>query len=139
MAAADYVKAVGLAVLLLALNLLIAFAAVFVYAQLVEPGQERDFYAAAAPGIARWTAPVAGAALFLLAGWFTARRRPDRNGAAFIGAAFVAYLLVDAAFGAMAGGVEQLMTVQMAISMAAALVGGLAGVALARRAEPKPA
>jgi len=128
----DAVKAVGLAVLILALNLGLAFACVFAYATVVAPGRGETFYRAAAPGIAGWSAPLGGALLFLAATYLLARRRPQRNAFKFAGMAWLGYVIVDIGSGAASGGGLAMLSLQMAVSMGLALAGALAGAALAR-------
>ena len=127
----DAVKAVGLAVLIMALNLALAFAAVFVYAALVAPGRAQAFYASAAPAIAGWTAPFGGALMFLAGTWLLARRRPDRDAFRFAGMAWLAYVIVDVGSGAASASVQSVLSVQMTASMGLALLGALGGAALA--------
>ncbi|HEY9217683.1 MAG TPA: hypothetical protein VIO94_06520 [Phenylobacterium sp.] len=135
MRTADYAKAAGLALLLLALNLALTFVVVFLYAQFLERGHEQAFYTAAAPGIAAWSAPIGGALLFLAAGWILARRSPGRNGVAFIFVAWLFYVLIDGGMGVAAMGLAKTATLQLAVSFSAALAGGLIGAVLGR---PRP-
>lgn len=132
----DAVKAVGLAVLIMALNLGLAFAAVFVYAALVAPGRPQAFYTAAAPAIAGWSAPFGGALMFLAATWLLARRRPERGALRFAGLAWLSYVIIDVVSGAASGSVQAILSVQMAGSMGLALLGALGGAALAK-SKPK--
>jgi len=134
----DAVKAVALAVLILALNFALTYLAVFVYATLVAPGRPQAFYSAAAPGIAGWTAPVGGAVLFLAAIHLLSRRQPRRNAFKFAGMAWLAYAIVDIGSGAASGGAA-MMSPAMAVSMGLALAGALAGAALAQARSRSPA
>jgi len=134
----DAVKAVGLAVLILALNFGLAFAAVFAYATVVAPGHPQAFYSAAAPGIAGWSAPIGGAALFLAATYLLARRRPERNALKFAGMAWLAYAIVDLGSGAATGGAA-LLSPAVAVSMGLALAGAMAGAVLANTRSRSPA
>jgi peptidoglycan/LPS O-acetylase OafA/YrhL len=129
----DYLKAVGVGLAALALNLALTTAAIFAYAMLIEPGRPADHYTAMAPKIAAWTAPIGGALLMFAAAYGLARRRPQRPAVAFGLAVFVAYAFIDAASGLPMGGLKALMTPVFAISMTLALLGALAGGALAAR------
>jgi hypothetical protein len=95
----DYAKAFGLGVAALALNLLVLVAVVFVYANLVNPGQPQEFYSQIAPQFGRWTAPFAGPLLIFLLVWAFSRRRPERNAYVFGVAVFASYLIVDLGVG----------------------------------------
>lgn len=128
----DALKAVGLAVLIMALNLAAAFAAVLAYATLVQPGKPQAVYAAAAPGIAGWSAPITGALLFLAAANLFGRRRPERNAFRFAGMTWLAYLIIDVGSGAASASVQAMLSLQMAASMGLALLGAMIGAALAR-------
>ena len=77
-------KAVGVALAILLLNLAFTTLAIVIYAQAISPGHPAAFYQAAAPGIAAWTAPIGGAAMFILAVAALGRRRLDRNPWAFV-------------------------------------------------------
>jgi hypothetical protein len=135
----EAVKAVALAVLILALNLLLAFLAVTVYALVIEPGRPQAFYSAAAPRIAGWSAPLGGALLFLIAAWVLGRRQPGRDAVRFALLAWVAYVVLDLGSGAAAGDVHAMLSLQMTVSMGLALIGALAGAALARGRSGAPA
>ncbi len=134
----DYAKALGVAVAVLALNLLITTAAIFAYAQLVEPGRPQAFYNAMAPRIGAWTGPAGGMLLMLAAGYLLGRRRPDRNPFAFMGAAFVAYLALDAALGLALAPAAQVFKLTFILSMTGAVLAGQAGAALSRRRVGPP-
>jgi hypothetical protein len=128
----DALKAVGVAVLVLALNFGVVFLAVAAYAQFVEPGQPSSYYTSAAPRIAGWTAPIAGAVLLLIAAFVLGRRRPQRNAVKFAGLIWLAYVVVDLGSGAAMGDAGAMLTLQMVVSMGLALAGALIGGALAQ-------
>ncbi len=132
MKASDAIKAVGVAVLVLALNFGAVFLAVAAYAQFVAPGHPPAFYTAAAPRIAGWTAPIAGALLLLAAAYLLGRRRPQRNALAFAGLTWLAYVIIDLGSGAAAGDASAMLNPMMAVSIGLALIAALAGGALAR-------
>lgn len=128
----DALKAAGLALAVLALNLALTTAVIFAYAGLVEPGRPDAFYTAQASRIAGWSAPLGGGLLlFGFMAWL-GRRRRGRNGFVFAAAAWVAYVVVDVGSGVAMGGVKDLLSLQMAISMLTALLGALAGAALSQ-------
>jgi hypothetical protein len=125
----DFAKAAVVAVVVLALNLLIAVLAVIGYSILIEPGHPRAFYDAAALRIAPWSAHIAGTALFFGAGYLCTRRRPHRNGFLFAAAFTVVYAIVDAATVGFVG----VLSVEFALSMLGNLLAALAGAFLATR------
>jgi hypothetical protein len=128
----DALKAVGLALAALALNLALTTAVIFAYAGLVAPGRPDSFYTAQAPLIASWSAPLGGAlVLFGFMAWL-GRRRPRRRAFIFAAATWVAYVVLDVGSGVAMGGVADLLSLQVAISMLAALLGALAGAALSQ-------
>lgn len=129
----DYLKALGVAVAVLALNLLITTAVITVYALLIEPGQPQSHYTAIAPSIGAWSGPAGGVALMFLAGWICGRRRPERNALVFVAVVFAIYLALDFAMGLAFADAAAVLTVRFAISLTLAGLAGLAGAALARR------
>lgn len=131
----DYLKALGVAVAVLALNMLAVTAAIFAWSMLIEPGRPQAFYAAAAPRIGAWVAPPTGVLLLFVAAWRLGVRRPERNALAFASVAAIAYAAVDVALGLGMATPQALLTPQLALSLAAALAGALVGGALAQRAR----
>jgi hypothetical protein len=129
----DYLKALGVGVGVLALNLLVTTLVITAYALLVEPGRPQEHYTAMAPQIGAWSGPLGGMVLMFLAGGFFARRRPLRNGVVFIAVAWGFYLALDAALGVAAGGSAAILTLNFALSLGGALLAGLAGAMLSRR------
>ena len=91
----DYAKAAAVGLGVLALNLLLTTAAITVYALAIEPGRPQAHYNAIAPQIGAWSGPAGGVVLMFLAGWFCAKRRPERNGLLF--AAVLATSILPAA------------------------------------------
>ncbi len=126
----EAIKAVGLGALILALNMLATTVVIFVVlaAQGAHAGVSGDEIAS----IAMWTAPIGGAALFLAALALLGRRRPERNPYAFALKTWLAYVVIDVGSGLATGNAGVTLTWPMALSMALALAGGLAGAALAR-------
>lgn len=109
-------KAFGLAIAILVANFAILFGAVFIYAATVARGQSPDFYAAAAPRIANWTAPIGGALLFFVAG--------ARSQRAFLVLTWAIYVMLDIG----TGGFQ--LSWRLALSLGGALAGGLIGTYL---------
>jgi hypothetical protein len=131
----DFARAAGVAVLLLALNVLISIFVVLGYSVLVEPGHPKEFYDAAAQRIAPWCSHIAGTALFLGAGYLFTRRRPQRNGFWFAGAVTLFYALIDAATVGFVGAFAP----SFVLSLLAKLIAALAGAFLAMRRRRDPA
>jgi hypothetical protein len=131
----DYAKAAGVAIVLLALNVLIAILVVFGYSILIEPGHPREFYDAAALRIVPWCSHIAGTALFFAAGYLFARRRPQRNGFLFATAFTALYAIIDAA----AVGFVGVFGIRFALSMLAKFLAALLGAFIAVRGRTTPA
>lgn len=129
----DYLKALGVGAAVLALNLVATTLAITVYALAIAPGHPQEHYVVMAPVIGAWTGPLGGMALMFLAGWWFARRRPERKGMMFIAIAWAFYLLLDVGLGAAAGGAAAMATVNFATSLGGALLAGLAGAMLAAK------
>ena len=129
----DFAKAIGIGVLLLALNLLLTTAVIFVYAGLFAPGRTQAEYTALAPQIGAWSGPIGGVVLLFVAGWLFARRRPERNALLFAMVVWDAYALLDIALGLPMGGVSALLTVPFVTHMALSLAAALLGAHIARR------
>ncbi|HEY3950859.1 hypothetical protein [Phenylobacterium sp.] len=127
----DALKAVGLALLILALNLLVATAAITVYALATSPGRA-VVVDVRALHVADWSAPIGGACLFFLAAWVLGRRRPQRNAVAFSALVWVAYAILDVGSGAAMGDGRAMLSPLMAASLGVALLGAVAGGLLAR-------
>ncbi len=125
----DFVKAVGVAIAVLAANIVIVILTVFGYSTLIEPGHPGEFYDSAALRIAPWCVHTAGTALFFGAGYLFARRRPQRNGFLFAATFSVLYAIIDGATVGFAG----VFSVEFALSMLANLLAALAGAWLATR------
>jgi hypothetical protein len=129
----DYLKALGAAVLVLALNMLLATAAIFAWSLLVEPGETPEYYKAGAPRIAAMTAPLGGAVLLGVASWIMGRRRPQRHALVFGGVLWAAYALIDVTSALPMAPLGQVLTPVFALSMGAGLLGALLGGSLAAR------
>lgn len=131
----DVLKALGLAVLVLALNLLATTAVIFVYSITVEPGHPPEFYNDMAPRIAAWSAPIGGMLLMFAVGLVFGRRRPERNAYAFAGLVFAWYFVVDTASGLAMATLAQIFTPAFLMSMAFTGLAGLAGASGAVREQ----
>ncbi|CAN5150672.1 hypothetical protein BH11PSE2_BH11PSE2_04800 [soil metagenome] len=127
----DYAKAFGVGLLLFALNMGFAIAVIFGWSILIEPGHDDAYYNAAALRIAPWCSYIIGTSLFLLAGWLSARRKPERNALVFALVFTVLYALIDTA----SVGFADLLTLAFPLSNGAKLVAALAGAALAARSR----
>jgi hypothetical protein len=134
MSALDYAKALGVAVLLMALNVGAAFAVMAVYGDVLEPGRDPAFYQEAAQRIAPWSSVVVGVVLFFGAGWLFVRRRPQRSALGFALTFALIYVALDLAIllAADAAGARS-MAGLIAASMLSKLAAALGGAALARR------
>jgi hypothetical protein len=130
MTAPDFLKAAGIALALMVLNVAVSFGVVWVYASFIEPGHDEAFYQAAAQWIAPWSSVFAGAVLFFLALWWLAWRRQGRNGFLFAGSVVAIYAAIDvaiiAAVGAL-GAMGAIVATSMASKLAAALFGAWLG------------
>jgi hypothetical protein len=127
----DAAKAVGVAIAILILNVLIAILVVLGYSIFIDPGHSHEYYNAAAMRIAPWCSHIFGTALFFAAGFLFARRRPERNGLLFAATFTLLYAVIDSATIGFAG----LFSVEFALSMLAKLLAGLAGAFLANRTK----
>jgi hypothetical protein len=130
----DFLKAAATAMVVLALNILIAVLVVFGYSTFIEPGHPREFYDAAALRIAPWSAHTAGTALFFGAGYLLASRRPQRNGFLFAAAFTGLYAIIDGAIVGFVG----VLSVEFALSILANLLAALGGTFLATRKRKNP-
>jgi hypothetical protein len=125
----DYAKAVGVALLLLVLNVLLSIPVILFYSLVIDPGHPREYYDKAALKIAPWCSHLTGTALFFIAGYFLTKRKPERNGLSFAVAFTALYALIDAATVGFAG----ILSVEFGLSMLAKLAAALGGALLAMR------
>jgi len=122
----DYLKALGVALLLMIVNVAIAFAVMAVYGHVIAPGHEAAYYEAAARRIAPWSSVIAGALLFFAAAWLLGMRRPARSALAFALTFTGLYALVDIAIIAAVGALGQqmgLLALSFATKFGAAFLG----------------
>ncbi len=127
----DFAKALGVAVVLLVLNVAASFGVVWVYATFIEPGHDEAFYQAAAQWIAPWSSVFVGAVLFFAALWWLAWRRQGRNGFVFAASVVAIYAAIDVAIIAAAGAFGA-MGAMVALSMFGKLAAALLGAWLSR-------
>jgi hypothetical protein len=131
MQAMDFLKALGVAIGILILNVAISFVVVFAYSLLVEPGHDQAYYEAAAQWIAPWSSVAFGWLLFLIAAYVLSRK-PERNALAFALTAFAFYAAIDLAIIGAAGMLVAIGPF-IAMSLSSKLAGAIAGVWLAGR------
>ena len=124
----DVAKALGVAALILVLDLAIAFAAVWFWSLVVAPGHPTSYYVAGATPVATLSTRITGPTLFAAFVWLFSRRKPDRNPFLFAVTVFVLYLLLDGATVAFHG----LYNLVVLITVALKLIGALLGAGLAR-------
>lgn len=135
----DYAKALGAAVVALALNLLVTTVVIVVWSAVVEPGHSQAYYNALAPKIGAWSGPPGGALLLFLAAYVLGRRRPERNAWKFAGFIWLFYALSDVAIALPIVPLAQLLTFQLTLSLLLALAGAaLGGILAARRVGLSP-
>lgn len=131
----DFLKAAGIALAVMTLTIAASFPMVFVYATFFEPGHPQAFYNEAAKWIAPWSSHIFGPILFLVFNYFLARRRPARNALAFAVATIGMYVLIDFGISLLFVPASAFLTPTVALSLAAKLVGALAGGWLGSRAR----
>ena len=129
----DLLKAIGTALAIMVVNVAISFPVVAVYAYLVEPGHEAEFYEQAAQQwIAPWSSVVAGILLFFGVLYWLTRRAPQRPAIPFAIAVATTYVVVDLLVLLAAGALASLGAVT-ALSLTSKLVAAVAGATLAKR------
>jgi hypothetical protein len=127
----DVLKAAGLAIAILIVNVAISFGAVAVYAMYIDPGHNAAYYQAAA----QWVAPLSSIAfgwLLFFGAIVIFSRKPGRDALWFALAAFAAYAAVDLSVISAVGQLVELGPT-IAVSLASKLVGAVGGVWAARR------
>jgi hypothetical protein len=134
MTAIDFLKALGVALLLMVLNVAVSFAVMAVYGYLIDPGHEPSYYESAAQRIAPWSSVFAGALLFFAAAWLFGIRKPARPAHVFALTFTLIYTLIDLSIIVAAGAFASLGLV-VAMSVAAKFAGAFLGARLARRAS----
>lgn len=127
----DIAKAFGLAILILILDLAVAYAFVSSWAAWIEPGHSRDFVVAAAPRLSTISTRIAGPLLFALLVWLFSRNKPNRNPFLFATTVFVLYVLLDGASVAFQGFFSGVVFISLTLK----LIGAMLGAALSRTTE----
>lgn len=133
MTAIDYVKAFGVALLLMVLNVAASFVVMAVYGHLIDPGHEQTYYEEAAQRIAPWSSVFVGALLFFGAGWLFGVRKPARSALVFALVFTLIYTLIDLGIIAAVGALTSIGYI-VAISIGGKLAAALLGAGLASRA-----
>ncbi|MBO9575779.1 MAG: hypothetical protein J7494_08595 [Sphingobium sp.] len=118
----DFVKALGVAILVMVLDLICAFCTVFIWASLtgqtgLTPADPKVIE------ISSLSTRICGPLLFALFVWIFQRKRPDRNAWAFALSVFGFYFLIDWSLVAFKGVLEPQVMVTAALKLAGALVG----------------
>lgn len=131
MKAVDFLKAAGVALALLAINVLIGILVVAVYAVVIEPGHPHEFYEEAATRIVPWSCHIVGTVLFFVTAWRLTAHKPERNGYVFATAVIAMYAILDGA----SVGFSGIWGAAFAYSMLAKLLAALAGAYIATRAN----
>ena len=132
----DIAKALGVAVLIMVINVAISYLAVAVYAYVINPGHDAAFYESAAEPIIIGSAILAGLVLFFIAGYFFTKRKPERNAIKFAVAIWVGYFLIEAiTLGAVGTDVRELMSMLgvLGTSLITKLIAVIAGAKLVAR------
>lgn len=138
MRALDYLKAAGVGLLAMTLNLAASVPVVLAWRFLVIPGRPGSAYGDLPQQVAPWSSHILGPVIFLALVWLFSRRRPQRNAWIFALAVWAAYAVFDLASVSMATGREALMSPVLLLSLGAKL-GGAVGGAWAATRRPVPA
>jgi hypothetical protein len=125
----EFLRAAGLAFVVLVIDVVLAVAVVYVWGTYQHPGQPESFYATAGIPIARASTRILGTALIFVTAWLAARRRPQRRAYVFAVALVFFYAFLDGASVAF----EDFFNLSIALTMALKLIAALAGAALAVR------
>jgi hypothetical protein len=131
MKAIDFLKAFGIALGVMIVNVAISFVVVFAYSLWVEPGHDEAYYEAAAQWIAPWSSIAFGWMLFFIA-CFVLSRKGDRNALAFAITAFAVYAAFDLGILGAAGTLTSIAPM-VALSLSSKLAGAIGGVWIAGR------
>lgn len=133
MNALDYAKALGVALLLMVLNVAAAFGVMAIYGYLIDPGHEPAYYEAAAQRIAPWSSVFVGALLFFAAAWLFGVRRSTRHALMFALAFTAIYTVIDLSI-IVSIDARAAMTSVVAISVLTKFAAAALGAWMARRA-----
>jgi hypothetical protein len=127
----EFLRAAGLAFLVLIIDVLAAVGVVYVWGKWLHPGRPLSFYETAGVPIARLSTRIIGSALVFLAAW-AAARRPQRHAYGFALALVLFYGALDGASVAF----ERFFNFSTALSLCLKLIAALGGAALAMRQRP---
>jgi hypothetical protein len=121
----DFVKALGVAILIMVLDLVCAFAFVWVWTLINSPPQPLTPTDPLVIELSTRSTSICGPILFALFVWLFSRKRPDRNAWVFALAVFAFYMLVDWGMVAFRGILEPGVLGIAALKLLGALVGAL--------------
>jgi hypothetical protein len=124
----EFVKALGVAILVMALDLACAFLSVSIWAWLTGPHPGLGVTDPRVIAVSTLSTRICGPMLFALFVWIFQRKRPDRNRYAFALAVFGFYMLLDWAMVAFQGMLEPAALMTAGLK----LIGALAGAWLAK-------
>jgi hypothetical protein len=122
----DFAKALGVAAVVLVLDVALAVGVVYAWSIFVAPGHPRAFYETAGVPVARLSTRVLGTLLILVACWWAARRNRQRNALEFALTVVIAYALLDGASVAFNG----FFSYQFGLTVLIKFAGGIAGALL---------
>lgn len=125
----EFLRAAGLAFLILLIDVVLAVVVVYVWGTYSHPGQSQAFYETAGISVARASTRILGSALIFFAAWAAARGRPQRRPYRFALALAFFYALLDGASVAF----EDFFTASMAFTLSLKLIAALGGAGLAVR------
>jgi zinc transporter ZupT len=134
MKAMEFVRAAGLAFVVLIVDVVLAVAVVYLWGKTQQHGHSEVFYQTGAASIQRWSTRIVGTGLIFFAAWAAARKRPPRQAYVFAIALVFFYAFLDGASVAF----EHFFDASMGISLALKLLASLAGVGLATRRRAAP-
>lgn len=134
MTAADFAKALAVAIAIVVSTLAASFPMVAFYAFVIEPGHPQEFYNEAAQWIAPWSSHILGPLAFLAFNYWLARRSPERSAMLFAAATIVLYAVVDlSTLPMMSLPISAAFTLPVGLSFAAKAAGAFLGAYLGSR------
>jgi hypothetical protein len=124
----EYLRAAGLAFVVLIIDVVLAMGVVYVWGTYAHPNQPQSFYETAGIPIARWSTRIVGSGLIFVAAW-AAARRPERRAYEFALALVFFYALLDGA----SVGFEDFFNANLALTLAIKLIAAIGGATLGVR------